>query len=199
MVQLPEETPADSDARQVGYKTIAAIGRERIRRAAKKIKQDFATKTLTEHHPLDLGFKSFKLDSSNFKIWEHRPEKIPDLLKAIQEHVDRRIPGRSQEDVLYEILLKYGYLLTDKIVQKSIAQHDCHLVGEEGRLLFCLQDSVTDALLDAIEDMPAATIPRHIVMFDHAFQERTSLRANFYYVMKNKASDVQRDISVITL
>jgi adenine-specific DNA-methyltransferase len=111
MVQLPEPCDEKSEAYKAGYKTIADIGKERIRRAAAKIKKE---------HPEyegDLGFKVFKLDSSNIRAWN--PDRN-NLEQTLLEHMEHLVEGRSEEDVLYELLLKRGVELTVPIETREI-------------------------------------------------------------------------------
>ncbi len=190
MVQVDEKTPVDSDANKSGYPTVAEIGRERIRRATKNIQDTFSSKIL------DLGFKSFLLDSSNFEIWENMIEKIPDLQKNLKNHIDRRKENRTNEDLIYEVLLKHGSKLTDFIHHETIGGHKCHFVGEDKNLMFCLENKVKESLLDALENMNIP--PQHIFLLDYALENNASLRANFYYSMKDKARG-KKEIKVTTL
>lgn len=110
-VQIPEPSPDDSVANKSGYKTIAEIGKERIRRAAKKIK---------EEHPdtqADLGFKVFKLDTSNIKKWQ---PNLDDLNNDLLSAVDNILPDRTSQDLLFEVIVKYGLPLTLPIEQINI-------------------------------------------------------------------------------
>lgn len=133
VVQLPEATKEKSEAFKAGYKTIADIGKERIRRAAAKLKQE---------HPDyqgDLGFKVFKLDSSNIKPWNPNPD---DLEHALFHHKENILPGRSEEDVLYELLLKRGIDLASPIEKRTIAGKTVNSIGR-GALFACLTESIT--------------------------------------------------------
>lgn len=120
MVQIPEPTPEGSEARKAGYATIAEMGKERIRRAANKIR---------EEHPdteVDLGFKVLKLDNSNIKKWQPDYDNLEqDLLGAVNNIVD----GRSSEDLLYEVLIKYGLPLTLPVETLSVAGHTIYNVA----------------------------------------------------------------------
>ncbi|MCG8778978.1 site-specific DNA-methyltransferase, partial [Tenacibaculum finnmarkense] len=110
-VQLPEKTDSKSELFKAGYKTIAEIGKERIRRAGKKIAEQNPEKA----KDLDLGFKVFKLDSSNIKSWDGNPENLQEELFDAVSNIKT---DRTEEDVLYEILLKYGLDLTLPIEEK---------------------------------------------------------------------------------
>ena len=131
LVQLPEplEVPLDN------ISTIADMTRERIRRASKRIK---------EENPLfagDLGFRVFKLDSSNITAWT---PNSGDLAQSLLEHLDHLDAGRTEADVLYELLLKLGLDLCVPIEHQTIAGKTVHSVGG-GVLMACLDTSITVA------------------------------------------------------
>jgi adenine-specific DNA-methyltransferase len=133
MVQLPEPTAKESAAATAGYKTIADIGKERLRRAAKKIRDD---------NPLlagDLGFRVFKLDSSNIRAWEPDRNDLDRTLLDQQEHLKAE---RTEQDILYELLLKLGLDLCVPIAAKTIAGKTVHSIGG-GVLLACLATQLT--------------------------------------------------------
>lgn len=177
-VQLPESTSFNSEAYKEGFTTITDIGKERIRRAGKKIleeKPELKGK-------LDVGFKVFKLDESNIKTWETDPEKLEQNL--LLEDVIK--DDRSEEDVIYEILLKYGLDLTLPLQKKDVStaldvttkstargtgsvEHNVSSSADEhnvsssaventlyaiggGALLVCLDDKLTPATAQAILD-----------------------------------------------
>ena len=140
IVQLPE--PIEGEP----YNTIADITKERLRRAATKIRAarahiDLASSQFslenepkTAPQPLDLGFKVFKLDTSNIRAWNPSPDELADTLMAHTEHL---AAGRTEADVLYEVLLKQGLDLAVPIASQTIAGHTVHSVGA-GALLVCL-------------------------------------------------------------
>lgn len=133
LVQLPELIDQDSPAFHAGFSTIATIGKERIRRVAMKIKEDHP------NYAGDLGFKVFKLDSSNIRAWN--PDRN-DLDKTLMDHAEHLVEGRSEEDVLYELLLKRGVNLTVPIEQKEIAGKTVYSIGY-GILFACLETSIS--------------------------------------------------------
>ncbi len=128
MVQLPELCDEKSEAFKAGYKTIADIGKERIRRAANKIKQE------NPDYEGDLGFKVFKLSSSNIKIWN--PDAA-DIETSLQNHTQSLVEGRREQDILYELLLKRGVDLTTPIATKIAAGKTIYSIGY-GVLFACL-------------------------------------------------------------
>lgn len=138
MVQLPEPCDKDSEASKAGYKTIAEIGKERIRRAIKKIKE------ASPEYKGDLGFKVFKLDSTNVKPWDVDEENLQTIL---EDYISNIKDGRNENDVLYEILLKYGLDLTLPVEERKIAGKTVFVIGA-GALIICLDDDIT---LDVVE------------------------------------------------
>jgi len=124
LVQLPEPTDEKSEAYKAGYKNICEIGKERIRRAGEKIKEDYKDKEWIDN--LDIGFKVFKLDSTNIKEWDSNPDNLEQSLLDYGEFIKE---GRSEEDLLYEVLLKYGIDLTATIEEKEINNKKVYIVG----------------------------------------------------------------------
>ena len=144
MVQLPEETDEKSEAFKSGYETISEIGRERIRRAGEKIKEDNKDKEGIED--LDIGFKAFKLDSSNIKEWNPEyDDKDFDFESLVNNFVD----GRSEEDILYEIILKYGIDLTTPIEEHPIEGKTIYDIGF-GTLYICLDNNIDEKVIEKI-------------------------------------------------
>lgn len=131
-----------SEASKNGYYRISDIGKERIRRAAKKIAAENPEKAKN----LDLGFKVFKLDTSNIKAWDGSTEDLEQTLFDAQDNIK---PERTEEDVLYEILLKYGLDLTLPIEEKIIAGKKVFSVGY-GALFLCLANGVTRDVAEGI-------------------------------------------------
>ena len=140
MVQLPEACDEKSEAYKAGYKTIAEISKERIRRAAAKLKEE------NPEYDGDLGFKAFKLDSTNIKPWEVDFDMTE---RTLEDFISNIKPDRREEDVLYEILLKYGLDLTLPISAHTIAGQKVFDIGM-GALIICLADSIS---LDVVEGM----------------------------------------------
>lgn len=148
-VQLPEQLSPENKEQKAGYdfckkaglpENIASIGKERIRRAAEKIRTDHV------EYDGDLGFKVFKLDSSNIRAWN--PDAA-DLEKSLLDHAEHLVEGRSEQDVLYELLLKRGVDLTVPIEEKKIAGKTVYSIGF-GVLFACLDDNIAK---DEIESL----------------------------------------------
>ena len=157
-IQLPEPCDEKSEGFKAGYKTIAEISKERIRRAAAKIKGD------NPDYNGDLGFKAFKLDSTNIKPWEVDFDMTE---RTLEDFISNIKPARREEDVLYEILLKYGLDLTlpidewimdnGKLIMKEERHSQLSTLNSQlvysigmGALIICLADSIS---LDVVEGM----------------------------------------------
>ena len=145
-VQLPEETDIKSEAYKAGYKTICEIGKERIRRAGEKILEENKDKDLSN---LDIGFKVLKLDSSNIKTWDSDYE---DLEQNLLDSVDNIKEDRTNEDLLYEILLKYGLDLTLPIEELNINDKKVFSIGY-GALIVCLDSDIDTNTVEQIAQL----------------------------------------------
>lgn len=135
MVQLPEPCDEKSEAYKAGYKNICEIGKERIRRAGEKIKEE-AGLTAAD---LDIGFKVFKLDTSNIRKWQPDYNHIE---QSLTDYVDNYVDGRSELDVVYEIMLKCGLDLTYPIDEYEFDGKKVYTIGF-GALMICLADDIT--------------------------------------------------------
>lgn len=142
MVQIPELTPEDSEAAKAGYKNICEIGKERIRRAGEKIKAESGD----EAPDLDIGFRVFKLDSSNLKKWNSQTK---DTMQSLIDSLDNFLPGRTELDVAYEILLKMGIELSTEIEEREVIGEKIYIV-DDGSLMICLGENITLAIADEI-------------------------------------------------
>lgn len=156
-VQLPEPTPSDSNARKKGFKTIADIGEERIRRVIKKLKSDHKEKLSfgDRKQPEDLGFRVFDLTESNYKQWTGVAEKDADSYgKAMQLYTDLLKPGWKPEDVLWEVLIKEGFEFSSRIERcPEITSNTVFRVFDadgEQSFRICLDDRLKPATLEAL-------------------------------------------------
>ncbi len=179
-VQLPEPCDEKSEAYKAGYKTIAEISKERIRRAR--------AKTAEEHpdYAGDLGFKVFKLDSSNIKAWDADFDNVEqNLLDA----VDNIKSDRTSEDLLYEILLKYGLDLTLPIETKDVAGKTAYIIGL-GALVICLDDDITLDTVEAIAALKEEYQPEVIrVVFKDASFINDIVKTNAIQILKQHSID----------
>lgn len=179
MAQLPEPCDEKSEAFKAGYKTIADIGKERIRRAGEKILQDNTDNDNIEN--LDIGFKVFKLDSSNIKPWDADFDNLEDTLLNI---VDNIKGDRSEDDVLYEILLKYGLDLTVPIEERQINSKTVHSIGF-GALVICLDDAINLDVVEGIGRLKEELDPEvmRVVFKDSGFQDDV-VKTNAIQILK---------------
>ena len=184
MVQLPEVCDKKSEAFKAGYPNICEIGKERIRRAGKKI-----IETLDGDKPsVDVGFKVFKLDTSNMKIWDDTPIEDGDLetlFDRIDGHIDGLKPDRSDEDLIFEILLKMGYPLTADLTADDVDGLTVYQV-DSGKMLVCLQEGIT---AEHIEQMTALS-PQKIVLAGRGLVD-SSAKANAFYLLENKGIELK--------
>ncbi|MGU8826455.1 site-specific DNA-methyltransferase [Clostridium perfringens] len=159
MVQIPEETDEKSEAFKSGYKNICEIGKERIRRAGKKILEENKDKEGIED--LDIGFKVFKLDSTNLKAWDENLQSDKDMVEQLEDLQNPIKEGRTTEDLVYEIMLKYGVDLTMPIEELEILGSKVYSVGC-GYLMICLEDNISLDLIEAIGNEK----PNRVVLAD---------------------------------
>lgn len=183
-VQIPEPTDEASEAFKAGYKTIADIGKERIRRVIKKIEAEKEKQEPDmfegEKKPQDLGFKVFKLKSSNFATWDANVEKNVDALtEQLFKHVDHISPAAEQEAILYELLLKAGFELTTEITNLMITDKRVYSVLDNA-LLICLERNLTHELLKAIAQLK----PVRFICLDEGFRDNDQLKSNAVLLMK---------------
>ena len=170
MVQLPEVCEAGTEAAKAGYSNICEIGKERIRRAAKKIKGE---------HPDwngDMGFKVFKLDTSNLLPWNPNADELEQNLFAA---VDNVLEGRTTDDLLHEILLKCNLPLTLPIETKQCGSNTIYLVGA-GALAICLDKNIPATIAEEIvrlRDEYAPIVPMQVVFRDNGFNDVTKTNA----------------------
>jgi adenine-specific DNA-methyltransferase len=184
-VQLPEETDEKSEAYKAGYKNICEIGKERIRRAGEKIKEENADKEGIEN--LDIGFKVFKLDSSNIKAWD--PES-DNLEQNLWDSIENIKSDRTSEDLMYEILLKYGLDLTLPIEELTLAGKKVYVVGL-GALVICLDEAITLDTVEAIaalkEKYESDDLMR-VVFRDNGFKD-AEVKTNAIQILKQSGID----------
>ena len=144
MVQLPESTDETSEAYKAGYNNICELGKERIRRAAKKIREDTG---LSLPQDFDGGFRCLRLDSSNMQDVYYNPAAITqDLLSFTTDNIK---PDRTPEDLLFQVMLDLGIDLSSPIKETELAEHKVYDVAE-GFLLACFDAGVTTETVTAI-------------------------------------------------
>ena len=177
MVQLPEKTEEKSEAFKAGYKNICEIGKERIRRAGKKIKEESPLTT----QDLDTGFRVLKLDSTNMQDIYYSPKDISQA--DLFSQVDNVKPDRTGEDLLFQVMLELGATLDSKIETTTVAGKTIYNVAE-GYLVACFDPDVTDDVVKAI----AQRQPAYAVLRDTSMKD-DSTATNFEQIFKTYSPD----------
>lgn len=177
MVQLPEKTEEKSEAFKAGYKNICEIGKERIRRASKKIKEESPLTT----QDLDTGFRVLKLDSTNMKDIYYSPKDISQA--DLFSQVDNVKPDRTGEDLLFQVMLELGATLDSKIETTTVAGKTIYNVSE-GYLMACFDPDVTDDVVKSIAQMQ----PAYAVLRDTSMKD-DSTATNFEQIFKTYSPD----------
>lgn len=185
-VQLPEKTDEQSEAYKAGYKTICEIGKERIRRAGENIKEENKGKEGIEN--LDIGFKVFKLDSSNLVKWDNTPTTDEEeVKKRIQQSLFYLVESREDLDLVYEIMLKYGLSLTLPVEERKFDGMTAYIINHpDYKVLICLQPNIT---LSAVEEMDKETIGTYIFA-DRCFADANIL-SNTEEILKKKDKEMR--------
>lgn len=177
MVQLPEPTDEKNEAHKAGYKNICEIGKERIRRAGEKIKEAQGSKSQN----LDIGFKVLKLDSSNIRKWQ--PD-YDNLELSLTDYIDNYVNGRTEFDVVYEIMLKYGLDLTYPVDEIIIANIKVYSIGF-GMLIICLDNELTTEVANGILGLVKELAPEttRVVFKDNGFKTDSN-KTNIKEILK---------------
>ena len=182
MVQLPEQTDEKSEAYKAGYKTICEIGEERICRAGKKIK-DESPLTTTD---LDIGFRVFKVDSSNMEdVYYHPADYNQGQMELFADNIK---PDRTPEDLLFQVMLDLGILLSSDIQETEIAGKKVFSVAD-GYLIACFDKDVTEEAVKAI----AQKQPVYAVFRDSSMAS-DSVATNFEQIFETYSPRTQRKV-----
>ena len=172
LVQIPEETDEKSEAYKSGYKNICEIGKERIRRAGDKIVEESGNKDL------DIGFKVFKLDSSNLEKWNPDYNNLQQSLT-----IDNIKKDRTNEDLIYEIMLKYGIDLALPIEEHN----NIYSIGF-GALVICLDNNITKEIANDIVDLTKDSSTSRVVFKDSGFKSDAD-KTNIKEILKTNKID----------
>lgn len=189
MVQLPEVCDEKSEAYKAGYQNICEIGKERIRRAGKKILEENNQMTLEDKEQLDIGFKVFKLDSSNLKTWDNTPvtaEQLDLLYERMNNMIHRVKSDRSDLDMVCEIMLKLGVPLTYSVTAVEINGKIAYSIGDDCLLLICLAPDVQP---EDVEQM-AEYAPAKLIISRESFVDDTAM-ANAHYILKDHGVELK--------
>jgi len=196
MVQLPELIDEKNLAFKSGLINICEIGKERIRRAGDKIVSELEEKrngqqSMTDEpsvNPdnLDIGFKVFKLDTSNLKKWNPDYDNLENTLDNM---INNYVEGRTEEDVLYEIMLKFGIDLTYPIETESVNGSKVFIIGA-GSLFICLDDDIKKEVADFIASRKKDLNPEvtRVVFKDNGFKN-DSVKTNILQILKRNGID----------
>ena len=196
MVQLPEATDEKSEAYKAGYKTICEIGKERIRRAGKKILNECEVRSVesgvvnskvqTSNSKLDIGFRVLKCDTSNMKEVYYNPaEYEASLFSSLEDNIKE---DRTPEDLLFQVMLDLGVLLSSKIEETTIAGKKVFNV-EDNYLIACFDSDVTEETITAI----AKQKPYYFVMRDSSMAS-DSVATNFDQIFATYSPDTVRKV-----
>lgn len=183
MVQLPEKTDEKSEAYKAGYKNICEIGKERIRRAGRKIKEDAG---LAAPADLDIGFRCLRLDESNMKPVYYTPDEVgqQDLFSLVDNVKEDRTP----EDLLFQVMLDLGVLLSSPIEVKEIAGKKVFNVAD-GFLLACFDHDVTEETVKAIAQMKP-----YYAVFRDSSMANDSVATNFDQIFETYSPETVRKV-----
>lgn len=180
MVQLPEPCDEKSEAYKAGYKNICEIGKERIRRAAKKIAEE------NPNAKFDSGFRVLKLDSTNMKDVYYSPSEFqPNLLDSLADNIKE---DRTPEDLLFQVMLDLGILLSGKIEENTIGGKKVFNV-EDNYLIACFDENVTEETITEI----AKRKPYYFVMRDSSMAN-DSVATNFEQIFATYSTDTIRKV-----
>ena len=182
LVQLPEKTDEKSEAFKAGYPNICEIGKERIRRAGKMIREEAGEAAALQ----DFGFRCLRLDSSNMEDVYYEPEKLGQ--QDLFSQVDNVKEGRTAEDLLFQVMLDMGIPLSSKISERDIAGKKVFDVGD-GFLLACFDSAVTEAVVTEI----AKQKPQYAVLRDSSMAN-DSVATNFEQIFASYSPETERKV-----
>lgn len=198
MVQIPEVTDEKSEAYKAGYKNICEIGKERIRRAGQKIRNEQleirndadSSSLLTPNSSLDIGFRVLKCDSSNMKDVYYNPaEYEQSLFSRLEDNIKE---DRTPEDLLFQVMLDLGILLSSKIQVRSEKvgmRSYSYFDVEDGYLIACFDDNVTENVITEI----AKQKPYYFVMRDSSM-DNDSVATNFEQIFTTYSPNTVRKV-----
>lgn len=179
MIQLPEALEEDSEAYQAGYRNICEIGQDRIRKAGERVLDEYPQ----AKDSLDVGFKVLKLDKSNIREWN---VDFDTLEEQITSYDNMFVPSRSELDVVYEIMLKYGLELTHPIKTFQVDGKNIYDIAA-GNLFICLDDDINIAIAQAIIDKrnDYGIDTSSVVFADHGFAGNDSEKLNCFKLLQD--------------
>lgn len=191
LVQLPEVCDEMSEAAKAGFQNICEIGKERIRRAGKKLTETDGQMQIgdSEKKALDVGFRVFKLDSSNLQTWDATPVdalRMEDLLNRMNTMINRVKADRSDLDMVCEVMLKLGVPLTYSVNKVAVNSKVAYTVGDDCLLLVCLAADITPEDVEAM----AEYVPAKVIISRDSFANDTAM-ANAYYILRDRGIELK--------
>jgi adenine-specific DNA-methyltransferase len=191
MVQLPEETDEKSEAYKAGYRNICEIGKERIRRAGQKIRNDADNSSLpTPNSKLDTGFRVLKCDTSNMKDVYYNPAEYEvNMFSRLEDNIKE---DRTPEDLLFQVMLDLGILLSSKIQVRSVEvgmRSYSYFDVEDGYLIACFDKNIDEEVITTI----AKQKPYYFVMRDSSMAS-DSVATNFDQIFATYSPDTVRKV-----
>ena len=192
MVQLPEKCDEKSEAYKAGYKTICEIGKERIRRAGKKIREEITDNSslLTPNSKLDTGFRVLKCDTSNMKDVYYNPAEYEvNMFSRLEDNIKE---DRTPEDLLFQVMLDLGILLSSKIQVRSVEvgmRSYSYFDVEDGYLIACFDENIDEEVITTI----AKQKPYYFVMRDSSMAS-DSVATNFDQIFATYSPDTVRKV-----
>lgn len=209
LIQLPEVCDEKSEAAKAGYKNICEIGKERIRRAGRKLLEEVSSgigrldgvgygmgidnleeyRKATGDMVLDTGFRVFKLDTSNLQTWDATPVdelRLEDLLNRMNTMINRVKADRSDLDMVCEVMLKLGVPLTYSVNQVAVNGKSAYTVGDDCLLLVCLAADITPEDIEAM----AEYVPAKVIISRDSFANDTAM-ANAYYILRDRGVELK--------
>ncbi len=182
MVQLPEETDEKSEAYKAGYKNICEIGKERIKRAGEKIKEEVGLAAQN----LDIGFRVLKVDSTNMKDVFYKPEQYkPGLFDELEDNIKE---DRTPLDLLFQVMLEMDVLLSSKIEEKEISGKKVFSVMDD-YLIACFDKGISKEVVEAI----AKTQPYYAVFRDSCMEDDSTM-TSFEQIFETYSKETIRKI-----
>jgi adenine-specific DNA-methyltransferase len=188
LVQLPEPCEDKAQATALGFETIADITRARVR----AVIGELAGRTDTAG--VDLGYRAYRLDRSNFKEWNGAGDGADDIEQRLDLHADHLDPKSTEEDILFELLLKDGFSPSAKVEVLSLAGKKVFAVANRA-LLVCLDKALTQEVLDAMADLE----PGRVTCLDAGFQGNDQLKANAVQTFQARARSRETAIEFRTV
>ncbi len=172
-VQLAEEVDDTSEAKKAGFKNIAQLSRERIRRAGKKIRGNYKDNIKKRKTPIDLGFKALKLEETNFKIWDSSVRDKKQLEHQMKAMLNVIRDDADEGDLLLELMLKSGIEPTEKQEKVETESGEFYRIGL-GELIICLADKVSEKLFSDIVNQK----PSKVIFLERALLQNDVLKSN---------------------